>query len=48
MNEPFYLFMGIIAVFAAGLVAFFTTRKEEGDEDRHSTSHKRKHIHRAA
>mgnify|MGYP000903246546 CR=1 FL=1 len=28
IEEPFYLFIGIIAVFASGLVLFFSTRPE--------------------
>ena len=27
-EEPFYLMVGVIAVFAAGLVVFFTTRDD--------------------
>lgn len=28
IEEPFYLMVGVIAVFALGLVAFFTTRED--------------------
>lgn len=28
IEEPFYLMVGVIAVFAAGLVVFFTTRDD--------------------
>jgi len=47
MNEPFYLFIGLIAVFAAGLVIFFTTRKE-GDEEHHRQPKKKTHLHHPA
>jgi hypothetical protein len=47
MNEPFYLFVGLIAAFAAGLVIFFTTRKEDHVETpRHSK--KKTHLHHPA
>jgi hypothetical protein len=28
IEEPFYLFIGIISAFVLGLVVFFTTREE--------------------
>lgn len=47
MNEPFYLFIGLIAAFAAGLVVFFTTRKEGDGEHSHHTK-KKTHLHHPA
>lgn len=45
MDEPFYLFIGIISAFALGVVVFFSTRK---DVHTHELPPKKKSHHRTA